>query len=274
MEIMKDKLSAESAKSEAEYARKEADNLSAIHEMLRRQIEEDVPREARRLYIEHRLDVLGRAISEQYKEYHALQNEAAGFKNAELDERLAFVVKETILPNHIIRARRERWTLALLIGVVLLTISPFELQRIASFFTSQPFYILSYSYEYELSAVNLSVAGVILVWASIFTLLAKFPTNLQITIRGLRAPRWLQFSILLVGLLLIMIGNVFSDVAGRAFEAGNYTMSEEPYQLAAACLHLASFVIGALVAFVYWPKGRRLVSRLRQVSLKGQSRIK
>ncbi|MFG1961490.1 hypothetical protein [Nonomuraea sp. NPDC049028] len=278
-QIMKDQLDAEHARSEAQTAKQEADSLSEMREVLRKQIEEDVPREARRLYIEHRLSVLGREIAEQYREYISLQSELNTEVRTQLDERLATVIEETIVPAQVSRSRRERWILALLVAIGLFTFTPFDLQRIFSYYITQPFFIINHSYRFTESAVGWSLAGAILIWTSAIFLLAKIHWVRKTTARFIRAPRAIVRAGLIIGpgasFLLLVAGYFLVADARRAYIGTGNSDWYEAADRAAICFHLASFIVGALVAYGFLSHFLNRIFRLgkkreNRASIKGR----
>jgi hypothetical protein len=90
-------------------------------------VDEEVPREAKRVYLRSRLDSLSASIGEEVEHFEALNRELAVLEQRApdaLDERVRKVIERSIQPDYIRRRRRERTTAAALLGLVPLSLSP------------------------------------------------------------------------------------------------------------------------------------------------------
>jgi hypothetical protein len=280
-QVMKDQLDAEHARSQAQTAKQEAATLSEMREVLRKQIEEDVPREARRLYVEHRLSVLGREIAEQYKEYRSLQNELGSEARTQLDRRLAAVIEGTIVPAQVSSRRRERLILALLVAIGLFTFTPFDLQRIFFYYLSQPFFIINNSYRFTEATAGWSIAAIVLIWTSLIFLLAKVRRVRSVATRFIRVPTLVAKTALLVApgasLMLLVAGfYIIADDRQEYMSIGNYVIQahwHEANDQASACFNAASFIIGALLAYALLSRlSNRLSALLRKRKIRSSEK--
>jgi TRAP-type C4-dicarboxylate transport system permease small subunit len=116
---------------DAEQAKEDAQHYERLRTELRAQVEQEVPREARRVYLLNRRDRLAQSLNDDLNEYDDIEQELrsiSGDINASaLDERVRAVVRETILPSQQKRRRRERWILALLVLIFLSNFTPIDL---------------------------------------------------------------------------------------------------------------------------------------------------
>lgn len=109
----------------AEEAKEAASKYESMRESLRLQVEQDIPREARRVYLKNRLDRLGESLSHDYEEYSAIEQELGLASEAsQLDIKIRDVVQESLLPELRTRRRRERVLVGLVGLLVLLNFLP------------------------------------------------------------------------------------------------------------------------------------------------------
>jgi hypothetical protein len=93
------------------------------------QIDNDVPKDARCIYISDRLDSLTESINEQYKQYTDLEGELVRLKSeiGALEPPIRASIERAVIPTYKIKERKER-QLRFLVGLVLvLIILPSEL---------------------------------------------------------------------------------------------------------------------------------------------------
>ncbi|GAA3295288.1 hypothetical protein GCM10020218_076020 [Dactylosporangium vinaceum] len=99
----------------AERARVEAVQSTALVAELRAQIERDLPAEARRVHLSERLQSLARSITADFEEYQQIEKEMAQTASASpLHEQVRSVVEQAILPARQMDRRRDRFVLIML----------------------------------------------------------------------------------------------------------------------------------------------------------------
>lgn len=132
LEIAASQLDAESAKAEAA-------TYEALKRTLRDQVDNELPIEARRIFISNRLEQLRESIGDQYEEYERLERELGQLASVTpLDQRIRDVISARISPLHLRRQRRERIIVASVGFLVLLSLSPVSL----GFFVQRYFELL------------------------------------------------------------------------------------------------------------------------------------
>jgi hypothetical protein len=157
-------------KIDAETTEKEVVRLRELAAGIRTQIDNDLPREARRVYLTNRLATIARSIGELYEEYHDIERELQSSRPASpLEGTLRASIEATIMPQYRQRERRDRQLrilLALAVALLLLPV-PNDYLRILFF---GYFYVVGEAYNYTagslvtavlLAALALSLAGMI-----------------------------------------------------------------------------------------------------------------
>ena len=113
---------------------------------LQSQINNDVPREAERIYLSNRLDSLTSSLGEQYDEYKRI-NERLVFcrpsQAGKLGKPILYSIERAVVPSYKARERRDRQARVLLIIVLILlgipsTFSPNNLIDERIYFTFVP----------------------------------------------------------------------------------------------------------------------------------------
>jgi hypothetical protein len=115
---------------EAAAAKEDFAKYQALKENLRRQVEEEVPREARRVYLRSRVDALNQQIGSDVEEYLVVEQALADLERrapATLDNRLRAVIESSIRPAYIRRRQTDRVVLGGLVALLVLTLSPINL---------------------------------------------------------------------------------------------------------------------------------------------------
>jgi hypothetical protein len=108
----------------AETSEADLAQLRASIESLQRQIGDDIPREARRAYLDNRIASVGSAIGELFEEYRDIEKELQGSAKVPLQDTLRRSIETTIMPTFAKEQRRSRQLWALLVLVVLLLVVP------------------------------------------------------------------------------------------------------------------------------------------------------
>jgi hypothetical protein len=116
---------------DAEEAKQDVAAYETLRAQLRDQVDKEVPREARRIFIENRRDQLVNSIGEQFDEYERLGREVAAMPEANsLDDRVRQVIEARVAPLYRRSQRRERalaFGIGVLVIVSLIPISPGQL---------------------------------------------------------------------------------------------------------------------------------------------------
>lgn len=114
---------------DAEAAAADVARYQALRETLRRQVEDEVPREGRRVYLRARLEELRGQLASGVRDFERLEDELAqlgGDSSQPLDARLRSVIEDSIRPDYLRRRRGERLTLGVLAALLVLTVSPYR----------------------------------------------------------------------------------------------------------------------------------------------------
>jgi hypothetical protein len=116
-EILNQQLIAADAKEEVEH-------YQQLRLDLRRQVDREIPAEARKAYLRNRLDGLAKGISDDYEEYRRVQQELNVPQSSELDQRIQAVVRQNLVPSGRFRRNRERAMLGLIAFLAIFSLTP------------------------------------------------------------------------------------------------------------------------------------------------------
>lgn len=140
---------------DAEAAHRDYDRYEALRLSLRRQVEQEVPQEARRVYLRSRVESLRSQLAadlEEYERVSAELREVSSESVAGLDDRLRDVIEHSIRPVYVRRRRNERLVVALLVALLALALTPL---------TSLPREVFSYYLETVGDPADHSTADVV-----------------------------------------------------------------------------------------------------------------
>lgn len=116
-EILNQQLVAADAKEEVEH-------YQQLRLDLRRQIEREIPAEARKAYLRNRLEGLAKSIGEDYEEYSKIQRELNAPPRSALDQSIRAVIEQNRLPSGRTHRTRERVLLGLITFLALFSLTP------------------------------------------------------------------------------------------------------------------------------------------------------
>lgn len=148
---------------DAEVAERDVAKYQALRESLRRQVEDEVPLEGRRVYLRARLDDLRQQIGADVREYERLAAELSELEarpGEPLDARLRTVIEDSVRPSYVERRQHDRLVVVLLVILVLAALSPYEIWRLLF---NIPDAITNSALEPSASVVLSMVTGAILV---------------------------------------------------------------------------------------------------------------
>jgi hypothetical protein len=199
MEAAADALEAEAAERHAVEWKRDAQQWDELRQTLRRQVEEEVPREARRVFLKAREDSLVRQIHGDVAEFERVRRDLADISDhppTELDERLRGVIEREIRPAYSEKRGVERTTVALLVLLVALTFTPVSPRTIVDGF-----------FNVTRSSRDYLTQGVVFTWllgTAIASLLAAVSLRPLVRRRWTTPPR---------RLIWIAVGSAVSGVA-------------------------------------------------------------
>jgi predicted nucleic acid-binding Zn ribbon protein len=191
LEIAAQQLNTERVKKDAEQAKKDAERYEMLRADLRSQVEREVPREARRVYLINRMDRLAASLSSDLEEYETIEQELrslSGRSASPLDERVRAVVRGTILPSQEQRQRRERLIFVLLVVLVVLSFSPIT----PIYLIQGYFHVLGSSEVFSVTSIALALFFGLIVLATVFRISCS-PLSRHLrssTISSLNRLRW------------------------------------------------------------------------------------
>ncbi len=144
LEILQQQVDAEEVQRFGEAVRQQVKEYERQQARLREQIEEEIPREARRLYTQQRLDALVQSLGRDYVEYEELRasQEMASGSHA-LPEEIRALIANQILPEYLEQKRRDRRTALLIVALVVLAFVPFDLASLVFYLVYRIFRPLS-----------------------------------------------------------------------------------------------------------------------------------
>jgi hypothetical protein len=191
-------LKAAAVTLEAEAAKIDVDEWQNLRKSLRQQVEEEVPREARRVYLRSRGDALIRQIRADVGEFERLQSELAALAPTdptELDARLRAVIETEINPVYSHQRRTDRAVVLLLAILVLSALSPVN-----------PRFILYSFFDVMGSSTDYLVSGVVNAW--LIGVLGVCSLVSVVALRRVRGPRsaWIGMRSRFAGPALVIAG--------------------------------------------------------------------
>lgn len=158
---------------DAESAREEAERLEALRAALRQQVEEEVPLEARRIFLRTRRDALRSQIASDVEEHTTIERELAEIEGRTalgLDERLRPTIEKSILPPYVRRRRVERGVVAALAVLLVLTVTPLGPRWVEAQWRNYSHSIYDPSYYPDLDLMSSLVFGALAVGAAALVL--------------------------------------------------------------------------------------------------------
>jgi hypothetical protein len=267
----------------AEEAQAAAERYSTLRAELRRQVENEIPREARRIFLLNRRDRLASSITEDLQEYTAIEQELAETSDlggSPLDERVRAVVQETIVPSQEARRRRERAVLAIVAALLLLSFSPFPV----GYFISSYFEVVGYSDRYTSMSIVFTMAlGIIVVALVAYLSYGPVLTRLR-RIQGVRhrlhRSRLFVFAATLAGSACTVLGFYWRNLAEVAVRAPY--QSDEVWQAtqsrigwyrfgAGVCLNVSVALVGLILAIAIVKLRPRHARNLQTPTIQSES---
>ena len=107
----------------AEDAERDVDEIQALRDVLRREVQDEIPLEARRVYLRARLEELRSQLGADVREFERLQQELASLDSGSnpLDASLRATIEDSIRPAYVRRRQAER-ALGGVLGLLVLAI--------------------------------------------------------------------------------------------------------------------------------------------------------
>jgi hypothetical protein len=122
-EILNRQLDAEDAEKKAKTAEEKVELYQQRRLDLRRQIEQEIPNEARKAYLKNRLDGLAKSIADDFREYTKIEQQLKDSKPA-LDPSIQSIIEQTLLPVRRSQRARERLVLGVVAFLALAILTP------------------------------------------------------------------------------------------------------------------------------------------------------
>lgn len=138
-------LEAFADKIDAQAAQAELEGLRGLAASLERQVQEEIPRAARRAFLRQERDAISASISDQYRELRSIEIELSEPESHALRSELRAVIEDRLIRSSAIKERSTR-TLTVVVGAILLLLL---LPINADYLVRWALSALSYSYEYH-----------------------------------------------------------------------------------------------------------------------------
>lgn len=111
---------------EGKYTENQIKELSEQFNKLQKQIQNDIPKQARRVLLENQLNSLIDSITTLYQQYKLIRQQIDELSSAkELDLPIKKAIEDEIMPNYLGHKRQQRGTQIMLMAIFILTIFPF-----------------------------------------------------------------------------------------------------------------------------------------------------
>ena len=110
---------------EGTYTKQQIKELKAQFQKLELQIRQEVPKEAKRVFLEEQRDALVSSMGESYQNYLAVSNELQNSSSGPLHPTLRSAIETRIMPAYVQRQRQQRTLYVLVLGIFLLNLFPF-----------------------------------------------------------------------------------------------------------------------------------------------------
>lgn len=111
----------------ARYTEEQVRDLTEQFDHLQSKIANDVPRQAKRVFLEDQLDALNETIGQSYERYAKLASQLRSQTGGSVDDLPAAIkhsIEEAILPSYLVRQRRQTLLYWLTAGIFLLSFMP------------------------------------------------------------------------------------------------------------------------------------------------------
>jgi hypothetical protein len=239
---------AEDSFFEAVQASRDIPSVKEEFNSLRSQIEVQIPRQAKEVYLAERLDQLERDLYNTYREYQRISNELPNRRvESDMDRRLREVVENSIAPARRIQERRIIYILILLFALIIVDLSPINLRGFINYY----FDSLGYSDQWTTaSLVSNFIAGVLVITIVMLisiTLLPKRITKLAARMTTILLALFLALGSLGIGVFVRASAiradsaQTYVDVTARETYAGvAFNIAAITLALSLACLMLIS----------------------------------
>lgn len=236
---------------DATAVKQEVDRYTALREELKEQIDHELPREARRIYVNERLQHLSRVLADSFEEYEMLRAEQAQLApSSPLADRLRAVIETDVLPGRRQAHRRQSRRTTLIVVLLLAGLSPLP---------SLPYLVI----ETFASPVTSSTLAVVLSVLATAALVAGLTAGaLNVRVPADRRPRptpdeWWRRGVL-AGLSAVALAWGFEERQGaRSGEVG-FGLRQMDDNWPVRLLLLAGCVcLGLALADLVWWRARR-----------------
>lgn len=284
LEIAAAQLDAEAINKSVRVARADAEKLEQTKIALLAEVHDRIPRQARRIYLENRIEQLAVSIADQARELEYLQAEARalGSTTDGIGVSLSPTVREAIEEPTRRRRSFERTVLLFFAIFVVLLLTPYSLPGlIYNFFRSIYFADLRSAGD---TAILLAIDSFVafLVWTILGKLATRYnPISQAARMHG-RTRTWIVLGATIIAVLGFSVGSVSSAQASRVFEfvctsfcssapddlaSPTYSFDQEAANekqrlrsTAATAFHVGSYAAG-LIAFLVVTGSRPPLSR-------------
>jgi hypothetical protein len=201
---------------------KELQRLHQLEKSIRDQIEYQLPQEAERVYLEHRMRAISTSIGQLLDEYRAIEERLEeGAPKSRLESSLRAAVEATIMPSYRQQERSQRQIRLLLLVVLILLVSPLSLASIARENVIGYFGIMYHADEWtpiDLASFVLQAALVVAVSLIVLTLITRRQVGQTRVVAWFRRTRGLLLSSIsatVLGASAFSLGLVFRGWATR-----------------------------------------------------------
>ena len=198
--------------------------LRQLERTIRDQIENQLPQQAERIYLEHRMRAISMSIGELFGEYKAIEEKlGAGAPQSRLESSLRAAVEATIMPSHRQQERSQRQVRLLLLVVLLLLVSPLSLASIAHEYIERYTHVMYGADDWTpLSLVSLVLQASLVVAMVLIALvlITRRQTRLTPVLAWLRRTRGFLFSSISAAVLggsALYLGLVFRNWTNIAY---------------------------------------------------------
>jgi hypothetical protein len=180
---------------------------------LRRQIQVQLPIQARRDYLRERLDQLGRDLYRDFEEYQSIQRELdeTSAQNT-IDVQIREVIDSAIVPQRRLSGRRSQGMLVLILALGAINLSPLNLSRLVySYFNT-----LGYADYFSISEIALLLVAGIVVTGTFLLLVTPMLPDKNMTARLFKSASSKR------GSLICMCASIFLLITGICARQGAY----------------------------------------------------
>jgi hypothetical protein len=242
------------------------DSLEDVVARLQSQIDNDVPREAERIYISDRMDSLTESLGEQYKEYSNLERRLSRLtsETGNLEAPIRQSIEKAVVPRYRLKERKER-QLRFLVGLVLLLVvlpsylSPNTL--VYAYFNS--IFEADY-YPTSNLFVTIVLGGLVMSLPMWFLSQRWIIPNIK---KNSQLVRFVSVTAVIAVLSLAGIA-VYLDIQSSYYNSSYYYSNPSPTSGIGAASIVATLLLGLLLTII-WGGTRRVLRRVGPLLIRG-----